>query len=149
MSKEIKRIAKCLANLYDEIIGDADLKEMKLHKLLYFAQKTHYLEFGEWLFDDDFEGWVHGPVNTDVRDAYPEILKEDCLELNPDEEYTIRKIIFDYGTMTTGALRNLSHEDSAYEKAREGLKPYEAGTKIMKKEDIIEDIVDLESEAVY
>ncbi|MER2040792.1 MAG: type II toxin-antitoxin system antitoxin SocA domain-containing protein [Desemzia incerta] len=149
MSSEIKRIAKCLVDLYDEIIGDTDLKEMKLHKLLYFAQKTHYLEFGEWLFEDEFEGWVHGPVNKEIRSHYPEVLEEECSDLTLDEEYSLREVIFTYGTMTTGALRNLSHEDLAYENSRRGLSPTEIGTRVIKKEDIIEDIAKLQEEAVY
>ncbi|AIW30975.1 MULTISPECIES: Panacea domain-containing protein [Bacillus] len=143
MPRDILPIAAALESLYKSIFNvseeENDLTEMKMHKLLYFAQKHHYATFGEWLFNNDFEGWVHGPVSRRVRGSFNmlEFYKD---ELTLEEEYTLREIIHDYGKFTAGYLRNLSHEDTAYKISRLGLHDDENGTDIIKKEDIINDI---------
>lgn len=144
MPRDILPIAAALESLYKAIFNvsdeENDLTEMKIHKLLYFAQKQHYSTFGEWLFNDDFEGWVHGPVNRKVRNSLP-LLNHYCDELTLEEEYTLREVIHEYGKFTAGYLRNLSHEDTAYKISRLGLQEDENGTEIIKKDDIINDIM--------
>jgi uncharacterized phage-associated protein len=49
-----------------------DLTNLKLQKLLYFAQGEHLLQFGRPLFCDDIEAWKLGPV---VRAVYSEYKK--------------------------------------------------------------------------
>ena len=47
--------------------NDAPLSNLKLQKLLYYAQ-GHYLgDHAKPLFEDEIEAWVHGPV---VRSIY-------------------------------------------------------------------------------
>ncbi|WP_200416431.1 Panacea domain-containing protein [Virgibacillus salexigens] len=143
MAKDILDIAVYLKKLYETIYDnegeESDLTEMKLHKLLYFAQKRHYANFGEWLFNDDFEGWVHGPVNKKVRRNFH--LENDGQELTLDEKYTIREIVYEYGKYSAGVLRNLSHQDSCYKKSRFGLSEYDLGCNIIYKVDIVDDIL--------
>jgi len=49
-----------------------DLTNLKLQKLLYFAQGEHLSQFGKPLFHDDVEAWRLGPV---VRAVYSEYKK--------------------------------------------------------------------------
>ena len=51
----------------EELSGNNDLTNLKLQKLLYFAQAKHLKVAGEPLFSDDIEAWKYGPV---VRDVY-------------------------------------------------------------------------------
>lgn len=51
----------------EELSGNNDLTNLKLQKLLYFAQAKHLRDTGEPLFDDDIEAWKYGPV---VRGVY-------------------------------------------------------------------------------
>lgn len=51
----------------EELSGYNDLTNLKLQKLLYFAQAKHLKVDGEPLFSDDIEAWKYGPV---VRDVY-------------------------------------------------------------------------------
>lgn len=44
-----------------------DLTNLKLQKILYFAQVEHLKQFERPLFDDPIEAWQYGPV---VRDVY-------------------------------------------------------------------------------
>ncbi len=43
--------------------------QMKLYKLVYYAQAWHLANYGKPLFEEDIEAWPHGPV---VRDLYIE-----------------------------------------------------------------------------
>lgn len=134
-------IAAALKKLYEQIYPNKkDLTEMKMHKLLYFAQKIHYYHFGEWLFNEDFEGWIHGPVNRKVRSNF-NYLSEYEQDLTLEEEFTLREVIFEYGQYSAGTLRRMSHEDSAYKKSREGLSDDEPGDEIVEKEDMIKDLI--------
>ncbi|HDR7517149.1 Panacea domain-containing protein [Bacillus mobilis] len=143
MKKDILDIACAIKSLYEKIFdvsqSDNELTEMKMHKLLYFAQKIHFSNFGEWLFEEEFEGWVHGPVNREVRSEFSTLNNQD-VQLSLDEEYSIREVVFLYGQKSAIELRNLSHKDNAYEVSREGLGEYDRGNTIIVKEDIIADI---------
>ena len=46
------------------IMGEVfdDLTNMKLNKLLYFAQGYYLKKYGRPLFDNAIEAWEHGPV---------------------------------------------------------------------------------------
>ena len=45
------------------------IDEMKLHKLMYFAQRESFVQINEPLFDATFYGWKYGPVLKEVRSA--------------------------------------------------------------------------------
>lgn len=69
--------AIAVANYLLYIMGEAfdDLTNMKLNKLLYFAQ-GHYLQrYGKPLFDNAVEAWDHGPVVPEVYTAYKSLFK--------------------------------------------------------------------------
>lgn len=55
----------------EEFSGNNDLTNLKLQKLLYFAQ-VEYMQShdGEPLFDDDIEAWQYGPVVREVYNAF-------------------------------------------------------------------------------
>lgn len=151
MSRDILTIASAIKTLYESIYNvsgdESDLTEMKMHKLLYFAQKQHYSNFGEWLFEEDFEGWKHGPVNRTVRSEFDTLGKFEG-ELTPEEEFTIREVIFDYGQLPAWQLRNISHEDSCYKISRTGLQEEDAGNRVILKEHIIKDITLQDPDAI-
>jgi len=153
MPKDIITIAGAINTLYKKIYANTpienDMTEMKMHKLLYFAQKRHYLHFGEWLFKEDFEGWVHGPVNRKVRHMFDFLPEVNSTDLSFEEEYTIREIVHEYGRYSALFLRDLSHKDKAYKISRKGLKPDEAGEEIIKKNDIISVIAEEQEKYLY
>src|SRR5579871_1664070 len=41
--------------------GDV-LTNLKLQKLLYYAQAWHLVHKDKYLFSEDFQAWIHGPV---------------------------------------------------------------------------------------
>ncbi len=79
---------------------------MKLQKLCYYAQSWSLAWDDAPLFDQDFEAWVHGPVNPELFNALkglfeitPEILepKISGYKFNRTQLETINQIIKDYG----------------------------------------------------
>ncbi|MEK3784148.1 Panacea domain-containing protein [Paenibacillus sp. FSL R5-0810] len=150
MPRDILEIAAAVKKLYLSIFKmtelENDLTEMKMHKLLYFCQKRHYENFGIWLFADDFEGWVHGPVNKKVRNNF-HFLDENVVT-SDEEEYTIREIIHELGSLPAWTLRELSHNDECYKISRLGLSDYDQGNVIIAKENMIMDMLDIDEDSV-
>ena len=61
-----------IANMYINLangLGD-HIDNLKLNKMLYYAQGWHLARFGEPLFDDTIEAWEYGPVIPAVYHAY-------------------------------------------------------------------------------
>ncbi len=51
---------------------DAEVSNLKLQKLLYYAQGHRLGATGEPLFSDPIQAWAHGPVVAEVYHAYKE-----------------------------------------------------------------------------
>lgn len=111
--------ARTVANYMVYIMGDAfdDLTNMKINKLLYFAQGHYLSKYGKPLFDDGIEAWGHGPVIPAVYSAYKvygdkpvEGYDSDALsEVTPEAEEVLYGVARKYGKYTASALRNMTH----------------------------------------
>lgn len=141
MRKEHK-VAQYLIKAYEEItaspFGDS---ELTLQKLMYFCQKMSLAFTGEPIFEEEFEGWVHGPVLTSVR-GYFDIYEPYSLEnnnLSETDKYIIDNTIYEYGKFAAWTLRDMSHNEQAWLKSRAGLDDSERGNKLILLSDIIED----------
>ncbi len=47
-----------------------DVTPLSLQKMLYYVQGFYYAFFNLFLFDEDCEAWIHGPVYKDVYDRF-------------------------------------------------------------------------------
>ena len=54
-------VAKSLYSMYGKRFHTS-MDEMKMHKLMYFAQRESLMYNRTVLFDEDFYGWKYGPV---------------------------------------------------------------------------------------
>lgn len=62
------------------------LYEMKLHQLLYFAQRESLTITGKPLFEESFEGWKYDPVMREVHSTFtPEGIYAKVNELSNEE----------------------------------------------------------------
>lgn len=141
---DLKVLAKYLVYAYENYTNSQfENSEMKLHKLLYLAQRESLALFGEKLFDEDFEGWVHGPVIPELRfffeTGYSALTRDELNSVSEREKYIISNVLDQYAQFETWALRNLTHEENSWKKSRKGLTPNEHGNKIIKIEDIKSD----------
>ena len=115
--------------------NDATLSNLKLQKLLYYAQ-GHYLgAHGEPMFDDSIEAWAHGPV---VRSVYHDLkqfgnepidvdvaLDDDFAWDNfRDVEDDLMRVWNTYGHYAAWALRNRTHREAPWKSTFEQDKKY-------------------------
>lgn len=132
-------IANELIKTYEKITNyDFRNDELKLQKLMYFLKKMYYAYTGEKMFDEKFQAWVHGPVLKSLRGFfdYKNSIEVDEKLLSDTEIQIIEYTIYKYAKYSSWKLRDLSHEETAWNKARIGLKENERSSKYIKEEDI-------------
>lgn len=66
---------KIMASKVDEVIGYLlfqceDITPLALQKALYYIQGFHYAFMNSFLFAEDCEAWVHGPVYREIYNRY-------------------------------------------------------------------------------
>ena len=61
--------ANAIANFF---LGKEQLTQMKLHKLLYYANGWHLGFKGDPLIDEEIEAWEYGPVVPSIHQAFRE-----------------------------------------------------------------------------
>lgn len=117
--------------------GQDSLNNIKLQKLLYYVQ-AWYLAFNEKpLFEDgeNFQAWVHGPVNRQIYDRfsstkslYADITYDDIRDgfdfenLNEDELEHIDVVLELYGKYSGTELEDMTHEEEPWINARTGFR---------------------------
>ncbi len=99
------------------------MTNMKLQKLLYYAQGHHLGTSRSPLFNDQIEAWSHGPVVASVYRAYkdagsnPVVSKNhdfDWDDFTPDQNNFLATIWNSYGGFTAAKLRNMSHAEAPW-----------------------------------
>lgn len=139
--EKIINTAQYMANRYKEIAGEP-IDEMKLHKLLYFAQRESLAITGEPLFNEKFEGWRYGPVCREIRaeyDFFDGTVSGEEVQISDRAAYIINNVILEYGTLASWKLSELSHKETSWINSRIGLTSEDRGNKLLKLEDIRED----------
>jgi uncharacterized phage-associated protein len=118
---DVRDVAKYFLSLCDEEVGDT-ISNLKLQKLVYYAQGFHLALTGKPLFDDEIEAWAHGPVVPSLYHEYkdhkacaiksPDDFDPSCIPSDVrallDEVYTV------YGQFSAWKLRNLTHEEKPW-----------------------------------
>lgn len=113
------------------------IDEMKLHKLLYFAQRESFAITNEPLFEGEFEGWKYGPVCKEIRKSItPDGVLDSLGEVSDECKYIINNIIQEYGALASWKLSEISHKEQSWINSRAGLKEGENGNRKIKLEDI-------------
>ena len=132
-------VAAYIAEKYKEVTGES-LDEMKLHKLLYFTQREAFAVIGHPAFEGNFEGWKFGPVCREVRSCYYEgEIVVPVNKISDEIQYIANNVIYEYGSLASWKLSELSHRDLSWRNARAGLKPEENGCRVLSLEDIKKD----------
>ncbi|PIR45407.1 MAG: hypothetical protein COV09_01625 [Candidatus Vogelbacteria bacterium CG10_big_fil_rev_8_21_14_0_10_50_13] len=105
----------------------------KLQKLLYYAQAWSLVLRDKKLFSNKIEAWVHGPAIREVYFEYKkfgfgpitENINNGLIAKIPAE---IKKFLDQvwtvYGKRDAAYLEYLSHSETPWQKAREGLEPH-------------------------
>lgn len=116
----VSNVARYFLSLAEEEAGD-DVSNLKLQKLLYYAQGFHLALFDKPLFTNEIRAWTHGPVVADVYHDYKRygsgvIPRTECeLEaLTTEEKELLDEVYQVYGQYSAWKLRNMTHEEAPW-----------------------------------
>lgn len=140
--ERIVDVANYIYEEYKVISGGKHIDELKLHKLLYLAQRESLAITNEPLFAESMQGWVHGPVSPEVRNAYIDgdlVFFENINELKPENEYIVKSVLIQYGGLESWKLSELTHRETSWINSRNGLASNQPGRRELKIQDIRED----------
>ena len=91
---------------------DTDMTNMKVQKLLYYAQSLHLALFDEMLFDEEIQAWRYGPVCPPAYRFYSQFEGEqlpipDISEIISisDEQKKLLEEVWDYFGIHGFAIR--------------------------------------------
>ena len=133
---DMKTAASYLCGRYEEVY-DQQIDEMKLHKLMYFAQRESLIRTGEPLFDAEFQGWRFGPVLPALREVYRANDFAPLEELELGEDRAALDAVFDeYAETDSWNLSLLSHGEICWKRSRKGIAPHESSSNPIPLEDI-------------
>lgn len=120
--EDLINVASYIYNRYFENKGK-QIDEMKLHKLLYFAQRESLIQNNELLFAETFYGWKFGPVLKEIRNAYKDNLFH--AEIEKDVVYRIKsimdKVFEEYADKDSWSLSRLTHGEFSWKNSRKGI----------------------------
>lgn len=133
-------IAKWLVKMAAEA-GDG-LTNLKLQKLLYYAQAWYIVLYGKKLFDQDFEAWVHGPA---IRPVYGYFKDFSYSPITPERRIAaipahvkkhLSDILQSFGGYSAYQLELMTHSEAPWLNARRGLAPDESSRNIISVDDM-------------
>ena len=106
-------VAKCFINIFNDT--EDGISNLKLQKLLYFAQGFSFQRLNRPLFNDEIEAWEYGPVINSVYQEFKyfgrePIRQRNTISLLPEEERLILDVAREYGKYTGNELINITHE---------------------------------------
>lgn len=125
------------------ISNSVEITPLALQKLLYFTQAFHKVFTGDFIFDEDCEAWVHGPVYREIYFKYKDhgynpiedSLKQfECFDLSENERDIIDAVISYLGCYSGKVLENMTHFEAPWKETRNGLAEEVASNRIIRKE---------------
>jgi uncharacterized phage-associated protein len=119
-----RKVARYFLSKVDEDAGDA-ISNLKLQKLVYYAQAYHLAMYGEPLIPEQVEAWEHGPVVPDLYRSYKQHGSEpipppddfDASEYDPRTRELLDEVYDVYGQYSAWKLRNMTHAERPWSEA--------------------------------
>jgi uncharacterized phage-associated protein len=112
-------VAAWFLNEIDRKAGDS-ITNLKLQKLVYYAQAWSVALLNQPLFPEEVEAWAHGPVVEEVYQKYKEY-RYDAIPRSPrkprfaPQELTVLEDVFAiYGEHSAKFLEDLTHEEDPW-----------------------------------
>jgi uncharacterized phage-associated protein len=119
------------------------ISNLKLQKLLYYAQAWHLAVFNRPLFADQLEAWVHGPVVPSIYRRYKSYgfrNIDEPVEAPALPEGTVRflrELAEGYLGIDAYALELMTHKEDPWLKARGDLPPNRASKAKIAERDML------------
>jgi uncharacterized phage-associated protein len=138
--EDLMNVASYIYRRYDREFH-SKIDEMKLHKLLYFAQRESLIQNREPLFEAVFYGWKYGPILKEIRVAYKE---NNFYEWIPEDVVArissiMDKIFEKYAEKDSWSLSRLTHGEFAWKNSRKGISDGENSDNPMSLKDMMVD----------
>jgi uncharacterized phage-associated protein len=111
-------VAHYFLGTLDEESGD-NITQLKLQKLLYYAQGLHVAMHDEPLFPERIEAWKNGPVVRPIWERYTSYgyrpidppIEFDLASYPPETQELLSTIYATYGQFTAGKLCEMTHNE--------------------------------------
>lgn len=130
-----------IAEYFIQLANDTGsfISNLKLQKLVYYAQAWHLALYGEPLFDEDFEAWVHGPVIPQLYQEYKKFGWHPIeQEVKPDLPSNIKEFLdelaLEYFAVDAYELEQMTHIEAPWIKARGNLPSDAASNSVIRQE---------------
>lgn len=121
-----RNVAKYFLSKVEEEVGDG-ISNLKLQKLVYYAQAYHLAMYDEPLFAEQVEAWEHGPVVPELYREYRGFGSGNIpapADFDPND-YDVRsaelmdEVYEVFGQYSAWKLRNLTHQERPWIEAYE------------------------------
>ncbi|MBE9209271.1 DUF4065 domain-containing protein [Nostoc sp. LEGE 06077] len=115
------------------------ISNLKLQKLIYYAQAWHLALYKIPLFPEDFQAWIHGPVIPALYQKYRSFGWQPILEdANPELPHEVRKFLDEvaqeYFACDAYELEQMTHIEEPWNLARVNLPPDAPSSAVIEKE---------------
>lgn len=123
-------------NYMQNVTDTEDMTNLKLQKLLYYAQGLYLAQYNKPLFREKILAWEHGPVIKEVYDQYKSFggngikFSGSNISFADNIEEFLEKIYNRFGQYSAWKLRNMTHEEEPWQKTEQNS---EIKTNIMKE----------------
>lgn len=94
------------------------ITNLKLQKLLYYAQGYYLARKNDPLFKEDFIAWEHGPVIRKVYDEYKkngakgiEYNEDFNISIDRETEIILNEVYEKFGQFSAWKLRDMTHQE--------------------------------------
>lgn len=123
-----EEVAKYFIFLSSRLIGEEreGVTNLKLQKILYFAQAYFVAKLNRTLFSDPIEAWNYGPVVGTIYHKYKEnknqpiILEMDDANISESDKVMLSKIWDLFGGYSASRLVDMTHEHKPWKTAFNG-----------------------------
>jgi len=125
------------------LLNSEEITPLALQKLLYFSQGFYKAFMWEYLFHNNCEAWVHGPVYRSIYYKYKDHgynpIEEKNYEYGDIKLTTVEKelldsIIKNFGCYSGKVLEKMTHAEEPWRATRAGLSDNEGSGRIIDKE---------------
>lgn len=131
-----------IANYFIRLANETGsfISNLKLQKLVYYAQAWHLAIYGEPLFKAQFQAWVHGPVIRGLWAKYKKYrynpIDEDPPEVEFDEQTAgfLKEVADVYLGEDAYKLELMTHQEDPWIEARADLPPDAASSAVISNE---------------
>ena len=115
-------VANFFLSAIDEDAGDL-ISNLKMQKLVYYAQGIHLAMFDKELFSEGIDAWEHGPVIPSLyhefksfgRGAIEPNFENFNIDIFSKEQKEMLKEVYNtFGQFSAWMLRNMTHEEKPW-----------------------------------